>query len=141
MNGLGSKSKGGIVIRKTVRLMMCIVFSIVVLAGCAKPVEVVSLPPPTGTPTPPMQIFEPSPTAFSMNEAPMIERVSVASDGTQGNADSYAPSISADGRYVTFSSIIHLVEVTRMKHQHFCTRRVTGESTSPVAMIFTQDTI
>jgi Tol biopolymer transport system component len=31
-------------------------------------------------------------------------RVSVASDGTQGNGDSYFPSISADGRYVAFSS-------------------------------------
>jgi Tol biopolymer transport system component len=31
-------------------------------------------------------------------------RVSVASDGTQGNFDSVSPSISADGRYVTFES-------------------------------------
>ena len=31
-------------------------------------------------------------------------RVSVASDGTQGNRESYPPSISADGRYVTFES-------------------------------------
>jgi len=31
-------------------------------------------------------------------------RVSVASDGTQGNSGSMAPSISADGRYVAFSS-------------------------------------
>jgi Tol biopolymer transport system component len=33
-----------------------------------------------------------------------IKRVSVASDGTQGNNDSYHPSISADGRYVAFNS-------------------------------------
>jgi Tol biopolymer transport system component len=32
------------------------------------------------------------------------ERVSLASDGTEGNGDSDAPSISADGRYVAFSS-------------------------------------
>lgn len=32
-------------------------------------------------------------------------RVSVASSGTQGNGDSFSPSISADGRYVAFSSI------------------------------------
>jgi Tol biopolymer transport system component len=31
-------------------------------------------------------------------------RVSVASDETQANADSYGPSISADGRYVAFHS-------------------------------------
>jgi len=92
------------VIRKQVRLMMCIVFSIVVLAGCTKLVEVVPLPPPTGTPTPPLQILEPSSTAASVNEIPIIERVSIASDGTQGNSDSFAPNISADGRYVTFCS-------------------------------------
>jgi len=31
-------------------------------------------------------------------------RVSVGSDGTEGNGNSYVPSISADGRYVTFNS-------------------------------------
>lgn len=34
----------------------------------------------------------------------LIERVSVASDGTEGNWASYDPSISADGRYVAFFS-------------------------------------
>ena len=33
-----------------------------------------------------------------------IERVSLAADGTQGNDSSGSPSISADGRYVAFSS-------------------------------------
>ena len=32
-----------------------------------------------------------------------IERVSIAADGTQGNGNSYGPSISADGRYVAFN--------------------------------------
>lgn len=32
------------------------------------------------------------------------ERVSVASDGTQANSQSIVPSISADGRYVSFRS-------------------------------------
>lgn len=31
-------------------------------------------------------------------------RVSIASDGLQGNEDSFGPSISADGRYVAFQS-------------------------------------
>ncbi len=31
-------------------------------------------------------------------------RLSVATDGTEGNGDSHSPSISADGRYVVFSS-------------------------------------
>ena len=33
-----------------------------------------------------------------------IERVSVSTDGTQGNSSSYSPSISSDGRYVAFYS-------------------------------------
>ena len=33
-----------------------------------------------------------------------IERVSVANNGTQGNNSSWSGSISADGRYVAFSS-------------------------------------
>jgi Tol biopolymer transport system component len=32
-------------------------------------------------------------------------QVSVASDGSEGNGDSYFPAISADGRYVAFQSI------------------------------------
>jgi len=32
------------------------------------------------------------------------ERVSVANDGTEGNGLSYAPRLSADGRYVVFVS-------------------------------------
>ncbi len=34
----------------------------------------------------------------------IMQRVSVASDGTQGNNSSWSPSISADGRYVSFAS-------------------------------------
>jgi trimeric autotransporter adhesin len=33
-----------------------------------------------------------------------IERVSVASDGTQSNGDSFIPAVSADGRFVAFQS-------------------------------------
>ena len=33
-----------------------------------------------------------------------VERVSVASDGTEANSDSSNPSISADGRFVTYFS-------------------------------------
>src|SRR5262249_14224623 len=32
-------------------------------------------------------------------------RISVSSDGTQGNDASFAPSVSADGRYVLFTSL------------------------------------
>jgi Tol biopolymer transport system component len=34
----------------------------------------------------------------------MTERVSISSTGAQANSDSYGPSVSADGRYVAFSS-------------------------------------
>ncbi len=37
-------------------------------------------------------------------ETDVIERVSLAFDGSQGNGESTRPSISADGRYVTFAS-------------------------------------
>ena len=33
-----------------------------------------------------------------------VQRVSVASDGTEGNSHSYSPAISADGRYVAYLS-------------------------------------
>jgi Tol biopolymer transport system component len=60
----------------------------------------------------------------------MIELVSISSDGTQGNAESYAPSISADGRYVTFSSdASNLVEGdTNGVVDIFVHDRVTGET-------------
>ena len=34
----------------------------------------------------------------------MTERISVASDGTQGNRDSHKPSVSANGRFISFAS-------------------------------------
>ena len=37
-------------------------------------------------------------------EAGTTERISVGTDGTQGNGNSYYPSITPDGRYVTFQS-------------------------------------
>ncbi|KNB51924.1 hypothetical protein AC230_16660 [Streptomyces caatingaensis] len=40
----------------------------------------------------------------SAHPRPRIERVSVAADGTQGNASSSEPAISADGRYAAFLS-------------------------------------
>ena len=36
--------------------------------------------------------------------APATTRVSVASDGTQSNGNSFAPSLSADGRFIVFGS-------------------------------------
>ncbi len=43
-------------------------------------------------------------TIVNDDVTPALRRVSVASDGTQGNHQSDSPSISADGRYVAFSS-------------------------------------
>ncbi len=60
----------------------------------------------------------------------MTERVSVAGDGTQGNGISYAPAISADGRYVTFTSnASNLVDGdTNGGTDIFVHDRVTGET-------------
>jgi archaellum component FlaF (FlaF/FlaG flagellin family) len=58
-------------------------------------------------------------------------RVSVASDGTEGNGDSWAPSISADGRYVAFTSrASNLVPGdTNGTWDVFVHDRVTGQTT------------
>jgi hypothetical protein len=76
------KSKGGIMIRRTIHLMLCGLFYSAILAGCAKPTDA------------PMLV------------TPMLvtERVSVASDGTQANGASILPALSVDGRFVVFAS-------------------------------------
>ncbi|MCB1257930.1 MAG: PD40 domain-containing protein, partial [Microthrixaceae bacterium] len=58
-------------------------------------------------------------------------RVSVASDGTEGNLNSFSPGISADGRYVVFySSASTLVDDdTNNLMDTFVHDRVTGETT------------
>jgi len=58
-------------------------------------------------------------------------RVSVASDGTEGNSGSIKPSISADGRYVAFQSIAtNLVSGCTNGTQHiFVHDRQTGQTT------------
>ncbi|MET9292544.1 hypothetical protein [Streptomyces sp. NPDC003077] len=45
-----------------------------------------------------------APPTRPANERPAIERLSVTADGTQGDASSTSPSISADGRRVAFGS-------------------------------------
>jgi len=47
--------------------------------------------------------------ALTPGAARVLERVSVATDGTQGTGDSYDSAISADGRYVVFRSWASLV--------------------------------
>jgi Tol biopolymer transport system component len=59
-------------------------------------------------------------------------RVSVASDGTQGNDGSWFPSISADGRYVAFlSRASNLVpgDINRWWYDVFVHDRQTGQTT------------
>ena len=41
---------------------------------------------------------------ISTQATPLIERLSIDSNGNEGNASSSVPSISGDGRYVTFDS-------------------------------------
>lgn len=58
-------------------------------------------------------------------------RVSVASDGTQARRDSYAPAISADGRYIAFKSTARSLVPgdTNRKSDVFVRDRVTGTTT------------
>ncbi|WP_367140142.1 MULTISPECIES: hypothetical protein [Streptomyces] len=44
-------------------------------------------------------------TSGTEHQRPRTERVSVAADGAQGNAESYTAGISADGRFATFRSV------------------------------------
>ena len=59
-----------------------------------------------------------------------VERVSVASDGEQGNGDSTQPAISADGRYVAFTSAAaNLVDGDQNDHLDvFVHDRTTGDT-------------
>jgi len=62
------------------------------------------------------------------------ELVSVASDGTQGNALSHGPAISADGRFIAFTSWAQLVSGTygggqTFYHNIYLRDRQTGETT------------
>ncbi|WP_179083735.1 TolB family protein [Streptomyces rectiverticillatus] len=45
-----------------------------------------------------------APPATARTHPPRTERVSTAADGTEGDAPSHSPSVSADGRYVAFDS-------------------------------------
>ncbi|MBO9384452.1 MAG: PD40 domain-containing protein, partial [Roseiflexus sp.] len=56
-------------------------------------------------------------------------RVSVASDGTEGNSVSIRPSISADGRYVAFQSIATNLGCTNGTQHIFVHDRQTGQTT------------
>ncbi len=64
-----------------------------------------------------------------------VDLVSVAGDGTRGNALSGSPEISADGRYVAFySSASNLVPGdTNGEGDVFVHDRLTGRTTSPTA--------
>ena len=57
-------------------------------------------------------------------------RVSVASDGSQGNNASSGPSLSADGRYVAFASLATnlVAEDTNRESDVFVHDRLTGET-------------
>jgi len=72
MNWWIPKSKGGIVIRKQVRLILCILFSIAILVGCAKPTEMATLPPPMDTQVPPTKT-QPQPTDTPVPLTPTLK--------------------------------------------------------------------
>jgi Tol biopolymer transport system component len=55
-------------------------------------------------PTPTITPQAATTTILNDDVTPALRRVSIASDGTQGSSTSFVPSISADGRYVAFSS-------------------------------------
>jgi Tol biopolymer transport system component len=92
-----------------------------------------STPTPTpGGPTPtPVSTISPTPVPTPVPGSGVTTRVSVASDGTQGNEWSADPSISADGRYVVFGSAAsNLVPGDSNGHNDvFVHDRQTGQTT------------
>jgi Tol biopolymer transport system component len=63
-----------------------------------------NIPTATSTPTPTNSATPTIVPVPTVTPTVATIRVSIASDGTQGNAFSFRPSISADGRYILFSS-------------------------------------
>jgi Tol biopolymer transport system component len=65
---------------------------------------------------------------FNLQVDCRTQRLSVASDGTEGNAISISPSISGDGRYVAFESFASTLVPgdTNDAHDVFVNDRVTG---------------
>ncbi|MFK7804118.1 MAG: FG-GAP-like repeat-containing protein, partial [Anaerolineae bacterium] len=71
----------------------------------------------------------PEPTPLPTRVAnPLIDRVSIASDGTEGDAWSSDPAISADGAYITFSSSSKnlIVNDRNRRSDIFIHNRITG---------------
>lgn len=61
-------------------------------------------------------------------QAGTTERVSVAANGAQGNSDSWEPHISADGRYVAFTSTAdNLTPVSNSGQNIYLKDRFTGQ--------------
>ena len=74
--------------------------------------------------------YSPHPAAL-LQDTGATSRVSVHSDGTQGNNGSYQPFVSADGRYVVFySTASNLVDIDTNSHADvFVHDRQTGQTT------------
>ena len=83
------------------------------------------------TPTFPAIPTFPPPSTATPQPLGITERVSVGSLGIQGDGQSYAPSLSADGRYVAFvSDATNLVASdTNGQSDVFCYDRQTGQTT------------
>jgi len=83
-----------------------------------------------GSPNPTVEP-EPSPTVAPPTPTPRTTRVSVASDGTPANDDSFSPATSADGRYVAFTSAASnlVASDTNQSDDVFVHDRQTGQTT------------
>ena len=114
------------------RICLCVVLTALCLGGLASG-EAQALP---GAPETfaadiyPLTAEPAAPLTTSGWIPPTTTRVSVASDGNQGDAESYWTSISADGRYIAFHSFASLVPDDTNNHwDAFVHDRQTGETT------------
>lgn len=96
------------------RLIPFILFSLILMAlgtikpamSAPKPTATPTVAVPTNTPSGPTATPSPSPTGVVCSISDTIKRISVSSNGLEGNLDSgFGPiNVSKDGRYVAFSS-------------------------------------
>jgi len=69
----------------------------------------------------------------------VTELISVASDGTQGNRESFSSSISADGRYIAFSS--NASNLVNGDTNYYCDTNHDGSFTDNCTDVFVHDRV
>jgi hypothetical protein len=121
--------------RKPFRLLMCILFSIAILAACAKTTEIVTMPPPpTQTPTPP-SIYTPIATATSIptsTPSSVLQKVKLNCTQLETFAKCWDETLSIEFDYpISWGEIEALLRPggsTGFRYDYFFGGRTIGEA-------------